>query len=329
MKTPTVLAEANSNFTPLSGQSVHSNADPRYIKYRRRWVKNPEKFIVEEFPIHLDIEATNRCNLKCTFCDKLPYLKAEEFGFLDFGLFRKIIDEGAEKGLCGIKLSYRGEPLLHRQLHQMVAYAKRKGILDIYFNTNGMLLSESKTRSLIDAGLDRISVSLDGTDPVMFEKQRVGARFDVVKRNLERLLNIREKGGYSHPRVRVQTVKLPNIDLEEYARYWAEYSDETAAIDFKEATERNDTLQDPEWACPQLWQRMTVEWDGRIMPCNNDDYRLLSPGNVSKKSVSECWTATIVEEARELHRNGRSHDVRACNGCPWRTTQLKKRDEKN
>ena len=319
-----VNVKPNANFTRLGGKSVHDRTDKPYLEYRRMWMENPKQFIARKFPIHLDIEATNRCNLKCTFCDKLPYLKPEEFGDIDYNLYKRIVDEGVEKGLCSIKLSYRGEPLLHKRIADMVGYARKKGILDVYFNTNAMLLTESKSKALIDAGLNRISISVEGTDPDAFEQARIGAKFDRIKKNTERLLNIREKAGYNFPLVRMQTVALPGIDLEEYASYWASYCDETAAIDYKEAVERDRKLVDPEWACPQLWQRMTIEWDGRIMPCNNDDYRLLSPGSVKDNSAEKCWSASVVELARELHRLGRSHEVDACNGCPWRTTQIVK-----
>jgi radical SAM protein with 4Fe4S-binding SPASM domain len=325
MSTPGPVAEPNANFTNLSGASPHERPDSDYRDYRRRWMENPRDFIVAAFPIHLDVEATNRCNLKCTFCDKLPHLKPEDIGLLDFALFTRIIDEGAEKKLCGLKLSYRGEPLLHPRLADMVAYAKKKGILDVYFNTNAMLLSKAKANALMAAGLDRISVSVEGTDRHAFEKERVGARFDVVKRNLQQLLNLREQNGRKHPKIRLQTVRLPGIDLDAYARYWSAFSDETAAIDFKETRPRDTSLVDREWACPQLWQRMTIEWNGSIMACNNDDYRRLSPGNVNTLSVSECWQAPLVQKARELHMQGLSHTLAACNGCPWRTTQLNKK----
>ncbi len=319
-----VNAEPNANFISLGGVSVHEMDDESYLEYRRMWMENPKHFIAGRFPIHLDIEATNRCNLKCTFCDKLPYLKPEEFGDIDYNLYTSIIDEGREKGLCSIKLSYRGEPLLHKRIADMVAYARKKGILDVYFNTNAMLLNENMAKALIDAGLNRISISVEGTDQQAFEQARIGAKFDRIKKNTERLMSLREKSGSKFPKIRMQTVALPDIDLEEYAGYWAPYCDETAAIDYKEAEERNEKLIDTNWACPQLWQRMTIEWDGRIMPCNNDDYRFLSPGNVKEKSVEECWRDPLVENARELHKSGRSHELKSCNGCPWRTTQILK-----
>ena len=243
---------------------------------------------------------------------------------MEYGLYTRVIDEGLDKGLCSIKLSYRGEPLLHPRLPDMIAYARKKGILDVYFNTNGMLLTEAKSRALIDAGLNRISISVEGTDAVAFEQARIGARFNRIKCNAEALLALRESMGVCFPKVRIQTVALPGINLEEYASYWSSYCDETAAIDYKEAQERDETLVAPGWACPQLWQRMTIEWDGSIMPCNNDDYRHLSPGNISDMSVFKSWQAPVVQNAREIHMRGHSHELVSCNGCPWRTAQILK-----
>ncbi len=316
-------ATANANFQSLNGD-VHDTDDPRYREYRRRWIENPTNQIVEAFPIHLDIEATNRCNLRCTFCDKLPYLSPDEFGDIDWNLFRRIIDEGKEHRLCSVKFSYRGEPLLHSRLPDMVAYAQKAGILDIYFNTNAMLLTERKIHELLDAGLNRISISMEGTEPEPFEKERLGAKFDVIVRNIDRLLDMRARRGITYPKVRIQTVAFPGLDLATYTRYWKNHADEVAAVDYKAAETRQTGLECSDWACPQLWQRMTIEWDGTIIPCNNDDYRHLSPGNVHDLSIADAWLHPKVASARRLHQNGRSHQVKACNGCPWRTTQIEK-----
>ena len=108
------------------------------------------------------------------------------------------------EGLCGMKLSYRGEPLLHPRIADMVAYAKDHGVLDIYFNTNAMLLTEKKAKALIAARLNRISISVEGTDPVAFERERVGARFEKIKENVGRLKRLREEAGTEFPKIRIQ-----------------------------------------------------------------------------------------------------------------------------
>ena len=107
-----------------------------YKDYRRRWNENPKNFIVDDFPIHVDLETTTSCNLKCFMCfqsfDPPKPLKME------FELFKKIIDEGVKKGVCSIKTQYRGEPLLDRRMPDMVRYAKKKGVMEIMFNTNSL-----------------------------------------------------------------------------------------------------------------------------------------------------------------------------------------------
>jgi radical SAM protein with 4Fe4S-binding SPASM domain len=176
----------------------------------------------------------------------------------------------------------------------------------------------------MDAGLDRISISVDGTDPVAFERERKGANFECIVRNIDLLINLRSKKGCNHPKVRIQTVKFTDLDLEAYKNYWSPRCDEVAAVDFKDVTDRDTEIVRTDWACPQLWQRMTIEWDGKIMPCNNDDFGLLSPGNVKERSICSCWHDPIVKKARELHHQGLSHQVDACRVCPWRTTQILK-----
>ena len=322
------VIKPNANFYSLGGISVHENRSAEYNEYRRCWMENPSRFILRDFPMHLDIESTSRCNLNCTFCDKLPLLKEEEFGDMDIRLYKKIIDEGAEHNLWAVKLSYRGEPLLHKDIAEMVAYAKKKGILDVYFNTNGMLLDKTMCEKLIDAGLDRISISVEGTDPRAFERERVGAQFDIILKNTDALLELRKKRGLSHPKVRIQTINFPDSDFNEYKEFWSAHSDEVAAVDYKDESNRKQGIE-YDWACPQLWQRMTIEWNGAIMPCNNDDLHHLVIGNAKENTIYKCWHNQKVENMRNLHHRGQSHKVAACDGCPWRTAQIRKLKKAN
>lgn len=219
----------NANFHTGTKQTVFDiRQDSRFQEYRKRWQEYPRQFIVGEFPIHIDIEATNACNLRCPFCAATtknwgPY----RHGYMDFTLFQRIIDEGVENGLCSMKLNLRGEPLLHPKLPEMIRYAKEKGIMDVYFNTNATLLDEHKVTQLIDSGLDRISISIEGTSKEVYEKCRVGARFEDVLSNVKRLWLIREKQGLSYPQIRIQTVLLPEFkeSFPEYVKFWRGMAD--------------------------------------------------------------------------------------------------------
>lgn len=321
-----MTVKPNSNFTSLSGSNQPDDASEEYKEYREAWMQYPKKFYLRSLPLHLDIEASSLCNLRCTFCDKLPLLKKDQLGNLAFDTFKGVMDQFSaepDKRLWGLKLSYRGEPLINRDVPRMVKYAKERGVLDIYFNTNGMLLTEEVSRELILAGLDRISVSIDGTNAQEYEAVRVGAKLDTVLANIQALRKLKEEYQAAYPKIRIQTVKLPGLDLESYVDTWKAYADEVAAVDFKDESFRNTGLRG-DWACPQLWQRLTIEWDGTVFGCNNDDLRGICLGNVKERSIYDCWHDERLMEIRKLHMEGKSHEVEACNGCPWRTAQIGK-----
>lgn len=321
-----ITVNPNSNFESLVGNNQPDNASKEYLEYRQAWIQYPKEFYLRELPLHLDIEASSLCNLRCTFCDKLPLLQKNQLGNMELDVFKKIIDQFSaepDKKLWGLKLSYRGEPLLNKDVPKMVKYAKERGVLDIYFNTNGMLLTKEISRELILAHLDRISISIDGTNSEEYEAVRIGAKLSTVLNNIQILKNLREEYNVTYPKIRIQTVKLPGIDLDKYVNTWKGYADEVAAIDFKDESCRNTELRG-DWACPQLWQRMTIEWNGEIFGCNNDDLRGIYLGNVNERLIYSCWHDEKLMKIRELHMKGQSHEVNDCNGCPWRTAQISK-----
>ena len=326
-------AQANANFHSVTGQSVFDakQADARFREYRRRWVEEPGTFTVGAFPIHLDIESTGVCNLRCPFCATTTKTWGpDEPGYMKLDLFRRIIDEGAAEGLCSIKLSFRGEPTLHQRLSEMVAYAKQKGILDVYFNTNATLLTEALIQRLIDAGLDRISISVEGITKDAYEKYRPGAKYEEVIENVKRLRSIRDARGLGYPQIRMQTVMLPELRqvFGQYTEFWQPWVDEVAYLDARREGPQDDHrgLQ-AEWPCPFLWQRMTILWDGTLLPClmhGVTDFSLLALGNVQQASIKSLWQGEQAARYRALHRAGRAHELEACDRCSFRAMELEK-----
>ena len=319
--------KVNPNFHTIGGRSVLQSKDPRFLEYRKQWASRPQSFTAGEFPLHLDIEATCLCNLKCSFC-ATNYEPIGGPGILSLDTFKKIIDEGATNGLCALKLNSggRGEPLLNKALPEMIAYAKKKGIMDIYFNTNAVLLTPEISKKLIESGLDRISISFEGTTAEVYEKYRAGADFCKVLKNVKDFVQLRNEMKKERPLVRIQTVALPELVsvMDEYKCFWEKIADEVAFIDFKDYSHLNQNLIG-DWACPYLWQRMMVRWDGTITICQFDYSNSYNLGNVNRgDSVRAAWRGEVMEKIRELNKKGRSHEVKICNGCAFRTTEILK-----
>ena len=89
----------------------------------------------KKFPSTLNIEATNNCNLACVFCPRT--MTNRQLGNIKPSLFKKIIDEMAlgRKKLWSLWLMKDGESLLHPNLADLIAYAKKKNIakqMEIY-----------------------------------------------------------------------------------------------------------------------------------------------------------------------------------------------------
>ena len=320
--------QANPNFHTVGGKSVFRSKDPRFLEYRENWIDRPKNFFAGNFPLHLDIEASRSCNLRCPFCST-NYEPVAGRGFMSSGTFKKIIDEGAGEGLCAIKLNsgVRGEPLLNNDLPEMISYAKEKGIMDVYFNTNAALLTTEIGKKLIDSGLDRLSISFEGITPEVYETYRVGAKFSAVLENIENFIKLR--GENRNPLVRIQTVALPALAsvLADYRDFWAKRVDEVAFIDYKDYSRHDNLIGD--WACPTLWQRMLIKWDGTISICQEkpDFYNL---GNVNNgDSIKNVWNGKVMEELRAFHRKGQSHLAGMCSGCPFRTAEILKLKSKN
>jgi len=318
----------NSNIHSIAKKRNPQEDDSTYREYRKKWESNPVNYLVSDFPLFIDIEVTNNCNLKCKFCATTYFNSEVKRGYIEYDLVKRIIDEGKNNGLYGVKFNDRGEPLLHKDILKMVKYAKEAGLVDVYFNTNAMLLNEEVQLGIIDAGLDRISISVEGTDKEFYEKNRVGANFDRVVENIKNLQDLKKKKGVLKPFLRVQSVRLDEIERnkEQYSSFWGQIADEVCLIDFKEEKEESNRLKDfqSNWACHQLFQRMVVWWDGTILPCNEDDRGKLSLGNVKNITIKQAWNSVYLNLLREKHKCGKAHEVASCNGCYLRDSEIKK-----
>jgi MoaA/NifB/PqqE/SkfB family radical SAM enzyme len=128
------------------------------------------------------IEPTNRCNLSCVTCIRHSWNEA--LGEMSISNFSRIIENLQHfTSPPDIFFGGLGEPLSHPHIVDMIRQAKTLGSA-IELITNGTLLTESLSESLIDAGLDTLWVSLDGATPESYTDVRLGAAFSEVLANI-------------------------------------------------------------------------------------------------------------------------------------------------
>ena len=155
----------------------------------------------------LRLSVTDRCNFRCTYCmpaDGVPWLAKDSL--LTFEEIADVVR--AAVGVHGVrrfKLT-GGEPTVRRGLTDLVAMLRRiDGVEDLSITTNGMLL-EGMARPLREAGVDRVTVSLDSLDPGRFRRvTRVGDLATVL-----RGIDAAEAAGFASVKVNCVAVRGVN-----------------------------------------------------------------------------------------------------------------------
>ena len=142
----------------------------------------------------LRISVMDTCNYRCTYCmpkekfdDNYQFLKPDER--LSFDEIEKIVAVFANYGVNKIRIT-GGEPLLRKNLDQLISKIKEiKSIEDIALTTNGLLL-EKQLPDLIKAGLDRVNISIDSLDPQLYHQMSgEKGQLDIVLNAIEAARN--------------------------------------------------------------------------------------------------------------------------------------------
>lgn len=298
--------------------------NPAFYVYRYRF-NNPRMSAVKPYPYPIDLiaELTNACNLKCAMCfqsDKaLPVLKTTKVSVMAMDTFKKIVDESVKHHLPALKLSWRGESMLHKNFIEMLTYAKSKGILEVTTLTNGTRMDESMCRAIVGAGLDQIVVSIDGITKETFEKIRVGADYDQVLSNVKTLIAIR--GSARKPFIRLQYTESETNKHEtsQFYDYWRDKVDEISVSYCKEfpSPQKEDpkTASVHEYCCQQPFQRLVIMTDGTVTVCATDVMGNITIGNINETSIENLWHSPKMEAFRKMHLSNNYHKHPMCRIC--------------
>jgi cyclic pyranopterin phosphate synthase len=177
---------------------------------------------------NLRISVTDRCNIRCTYCmpESVRFLPRAEL--LTFEEIERFVRVASTVGVDKIRLT-GGEPLVRRDLPRLVArLVGVPGIKDVGLTTNGILLGPM-ARSLRDAGLTRINVSLDTMDPARF---RDLTRRDGWEQVIEGILAAKEVG---FEPVKLNAIAIKGVtedDVVPLARFAREHGLELRFIEY-------------------------------------------------------------------------------------------------
>jgi hypothetical protein len=238
-------------------------------------------------------------------------------GYMPVEMFRDLIDQ-AEGQIEAITLASRGEPLLHRDIVEMLEYCRGK-FLGLKVNTNASVLTEKMIHALLSCDVQTVVFSIDAADKELYEGIRIGGNFDSLLSNLGQFAEIKAKHyPKSQTITRISGVKINSLqEMDRMETMWSEYADIVAFTNYTPWHSSYDNpINDIEAPCTELWRRALVWQDGTVNPCDYDYKSLLSRWNVNNATISEIWSSEAYHDLRHRHRGNMRSQCEPCKRCP-------------
>jgi len=289
-----------------------------YAEYRRSWAENPKQQQVSEWPLLVDIELSSICNLTCPMCYTTTdrFKQSVDMKRMNFDLYKKIIDEIGGH-VPAVRLSLRGEPTLNTKFVACIEYAKASGIKEVSTLTHGGKLSGRYMRRVIDAGIDWITISVDGLEDV-YDSVRKPLTFSDTLERIKEIKRYKDERGLKRPVIKIQGI-WPAIqkDPQRFYDTFSPYVDLIAFNPLIDYLENDDQIEYIEsFSCPQQYQRLVICADGLVVKCSNDEHNQELIGDVKKQSVHEVWHSDAMTRVREMHKQSRGFMQSAvCRKC--------------
>ena len=283
-------------------------------------------------PVTISVELTNHCNLNCPECNSGSGLMTRERGFMNVGLFDKIISELGPY-MFNINLYFQGEPMLHPEFFSFLDKCKK---ISPTMATNGHFLSVDNAGKLVRSGLKKLIISLDGMDKPTYSLYRIKGDFNKVIEGIKNVSDAKKK--YSSP-IKVIVQFLVNKNNEHQIVQVKKFSGEMkTALKLKSMQIINDNDFE-KWMpvlkrfnryekseegykrkssfpnkCSRLWFNPVITWDGKVIPCCFDKDADHVLGYLNEDTFREIWNGPRYRMFRKSLLSGR-YMIEICRNC--------------
>jgi len=310
-----------------------SDKTSREVPFMAAKYENPP-----EFPDRLHIQTISYCNARCLFC-AYPQVKDRlSHGIMRDDVYTRIIDEASQYPPKRIALLLMNEPLLDRKLPERIAYAKKKlgDATEVTITSNGSILTPKVVDRLIDSGLDRIKISVEGLTKETYERV-MGIDFQRTMDGINRLIETQRAGTQKKPRLVLSMVNigLNEKELRRYKSFWKKRGVKATFVAFENKggnVQENEELHPFGLTafkrCYRFNRCAYILYNGDLIPCCADWTRSFVIGNVNEKPIKDIWHGEKINSLRSHFKNG-NHDLlpAICQKC--KRTKFAARSHRN
>jgi radical SAM protein with 4Fe4S-binding SPASM domain len=290
------------------------------------------------FPHIIDIELTNLCNFRCLMCPTGNHSQRRAQGFMPEDVYYKILDD--IRGHCvGLRFIRWGEPLMHPKVIEFFKAAKSDGHL-IHMNTNGSLLTREMAENLLAVPIDSLKFSVQGVTAESYREMRNTDFFEQLLKTSKMLHDMR--GGRPLPFLQISTtVTYESEEQQEQFRErvshicdatnigatnfdWLDVSAVRLSqpeIDTLKRLMQFDSLDRVHPECPEVFDKLSIDWNGKVSACCMDSDNLMTVGDVRNSTIDEIWRSDSFDHYRRMLADMRHDDLPLCKNC-WDTHRL-------
>lgn len=293
-------------------------------------------------PLHMQFELVNGCNLRCPVCPTGRREVSRSARFMPPALFERVFDD-VGRYLLTASLWGWGEPLLHPQLSEILAVARRHPVTTL-LSTNGQRLADTGVQdALRHAPPDHLIVALDGLTDETNARFRAGARLAPALDGVRQLAAWKRETGSRLPLLQMRFIVMAHNEhevdgLDDFAREHGfdlavlrslsiidhERPDEVVrdlvpatsewrAYDYQE----QQRVHRPDFVCQNAFWFPTVFADGTVVACEQDFNAQHAIGRVDERtSFRDVWRSRQAREVRALIRD-RADEISFCRNCPY------------
>ena len=318
---------------------------------------------VRHLPTFVSVEPANFCQLRCPECPVgmrgerreakgekgTPLLGGAGGGLLTMETFHRILDQ-VQATAHTMQFYFQGEPLLNKQLPEMIAAAHKAGLYTIV-STNAQLLNQEMADVLVQSGLNQIIVSIDGFSEESYQAYRIGGSLQKALNALQYLANAK-RIHKSRIRIELQTLRLKTNEHEwewikknykklgathlvfktaqlynfehghplmptdeRYSRY-RKTADGTYV--HKKSSHLSPLALSPHRLiasrpCLRLWSGCVITTSGDVLPCCYDKDHRHTLGNITTHSLPEIFHSSKANTLRKHILKGNLPEM--CKNC--------------
>jgi MoaA/NifB/PqqE/SkfB family radical SAM enzyme len=300
-----------------------------------------ETVIPLKTPFTIFVDPSDLCNFQCKFCPNsdrdLVKKTNRSLKTMDLELFKKIVDDICEfeKPIKVLRMYKDGEPLLNPKFVEMVRYAKEKKCAErVDTTTNASLLSPKKNLEIIDTGIDRINISIEGVNAKQYlEFSKYKLDFDKFIENIRHLYDHR-KNCEIIIKISGDTISeddkkkfydifgdiADGVFIEHVMSCWPEFELKGIKVN-QEVGIYGQKIKEVQ-VCPYVFYSFSINSDGLASLCFLDWSEKLIIGDTRKESVKDIWNGQKMFEYRKMFLEKKRKDHPFCGKCGQMTHGL-------